>query len=150
MAATSGEAWEPEDGFSASLPCREMQHSVAQALPGSHLCCSDYSEPTHGFMSPVQWTQTPCELQSPYCCLASTAHSAYASCSTGKDDLAPPYPSLPAHCIHSSVPGTWLSFPPTSFSRHTCMHMHVPPHTVLIGFRTDSSVLRFLIKSLTA
>lgn len=66
--AASGRRWQPpqgergnlEDSLGASLPCRGMQRKVAQALPESGLS----SEPTHGFLSPVQWTQTPCELQS--------------------------------------------------------------------------------------
>lgn len=73
--AASGRRWQPprgkrgnlEDSFSASLSCRGMWHRVAQALPESHLCHSDYWEPTPGFLSPVRWTQTPCELQSLRC-----------------------------------------------------------------------------------
>lgn len=133
--AASGRRWQPppgkrgnlEDSFRASLPCREMHRASLPKL--SQKVVSVASESTHGLLSPVRWTQTTCELQSLWCsglyCLFCICHPAPKA----SMPLASPRPSL--HCICSLVPGTRLSFPPSSFTRHTYTHTHVPPHTVL-------------------
>lgn len=131
--AASGRRWQPprgkrgnlEDSFSESLPCREMQHASLPKL--SQKVVSLALIPRSPPMTSCHLCDGPTHPVNSKACgvLASTAYSAYAACSKGKDASGPSTPSLPSPCICSSVPGTGfplLPSPGTQACTHMCLH----------------------------
>lgn len=127
--AASGRRWQPPQGKRGNLEdrtsvqvCLAEGYSIAQALPERRLCPSDYSEPTHGFLSPVQWTQTPCELQSLWCSGLHCSFCVYYMLE-GKDASGPSTP-LPPRSLRLLF-GAWHQALLSSHSlhqAHTCAH----------------------------